>query len=202
LADNALVARRWVVIALLLFATSARADDVMPNAVPTVMYKRWAAAVSYGVSGVQARADGADRSLLAFFEMALRFRVVTQLEVGASIGGSLGRSLGLVTIEADVRYRLAAERPWNPFLYGSGGIATWGAKDTSHLVLRGGVGLERRFRQWAFDGRVELTRVSADETAPLGRFEERNGAWAASFGVSALYYWGSGGPNLKRHGVP
>jgi len=174
----------------------------MPNAVPTVMYKRWAAAISYGATGVQARTDGADAKILAFFEMALRFRVVTELEVGASIGGSFSRSFGFAEIQADVRYRIVPERPWNPFLYGSGGIATWSPEDTSHLVLRVGAGLERRFKQWAFDARVELTRVSADDTAPERPTEERYGVWAASLSMAALYYWGSGGHSLRRHGVP
>jgi hypothetical protein len=191
-----------MVMTLLLVAGSAGADDELPNAVPTVMYKRWAAAVSYGASAAQARTQDADPNVLAFFEMALRFRVVPAFEIGASAGGSFSRSLGFATIQADGRYRLFAERPWNPFLFGSAGIATWGAKDSSHLVMRAGVGVERRFQQWAFSLGAELTRVSADATAPERELEERYGVWAASLSMGALYYWGSGGRSLRRHGVP
>lgn len=191
-----------VALALLLFASRADADDLLPNAVPTVMYKRWSASNSYGLSGARARSDGAETRLLAFVELALRYRIVTQLEVGVALGGSIARSLGFATIQADVRYRLMAEMPWNPFVYGSAGIATWGPKESSHLVLRAGTGLERRFTHWAFDARVELSRVSADDTAPMLEVERRNGVWAASLGMSALYYWGSGGPSLRHHGVP
>lgn len=179
-------------VLLLLFATGAQADDELPNAVPTVMYKRWAAAVSYGASSVQARTDGAARSTLAYFELALRFRLIPELELGTSIGGSFSRSLGVATIEGDARYRLFAERPWNPFVFGSLGIATWSPNDSSHLVMRVGTGLERRFQQWAFSVGFELSRVSEDASAPETRMEERYGVWAGSLTMAALYYWGSG----------
>lgn len=176
----------------------------MPNAVPTVLYKRWAASTSYGVSGARARTGDAfsKTEVLVFFELALRYRIVRQLEVGLSGGGSLSRSSGFATIDADLRYRLYAERPWNPFLYGSAGIAQRGPRDPAHLALRVGGGIERRFQQWAFDGRIELTRFTADDTGVTGSIDERDGAWVASVAMSALYYWGSGGPSLRHHGVP
>ena len=40
--------------------------------------------------------------------------------------------------------------PWNPFLFGGIGIATWSPEDSFHLVTRAGAGVERRFQQWAF----------------------------------------------------
>ena len=103
--------RRWVALAsmtLLLIASNAGADDEMPNAVPTVMYRRWAAALSYGASTVRARTDDAEWNTLAFFDFALRYRVLPQLEVGASLGGSVSRSFGFITAQADVRYRMLA----------------------------------------------------------------------------------------------
>ena len=186
-------------IALLLVAASARADDdEMPNAVPTVMYKRWAAAISYGASTLEARTDGSERHILAFFEMALRYRVIAELELGASFGGSLSWSFGVVTFQADARYRLYAERPWNPFVFGSVGIAKWDARDSAHLMLRAGTGLERRFEQWAFSLGIELCRVSEDSSAPERYLERHYGAWNASLAMSAIYYWGSGGRPLNR----
>jgi hypothetical protein len=174
----------------------------MPNSVPTVMYQRWAASVSYGASTVQARTDAADRNTLALFELALRFRIRPELEIGGSLGGSFRRSFGFATIEADVRYRLLAERPWNPFVFGSAGIATWSPEDSSHLVLRAGTGLERRFERWALEVRAEMSRVSGDTTAPEYDIEERYGVWAASLSMAALYYWGNGAPRPHRHAVP
>jgi hypothetical protein len=195
LADTRQVARWMVAIAVLLFATRASAEDLMPNAVPTVMYKPWAASVTYGVSGE--RANSGDPEVLFFFELALRYRVVPQFEIGGSLGGSLSRTDGFATIELDLRYRFMAEMPWNPFMYAGIGIASFGAGNGPYPVVRAGAGVERRFKQWAFDARLEVTGVAADADAP-----NDNGVMAASLGMSALYYWGSGGPNLRHHGVP
>jgi hypothetical protein len=196
------MAARRAVMALLLIAGHAGADDELPNAIPTVMEKRWAAAMSYGVSGARARTEGAELQSLVFFELAFRVRVVPELELGVSGGGSAVRSFGFAAIQIDVRHRIAPEHAWNPFVYGGGGIATWSVEGSSRLVLRAGAGLERRFEQWAFDARVELTRVSPDPTAAERDLEERHGVWAASVAMSALYYWGSGGRAKRRRGAP
>lgn len=82
---------RWGALAstaLLLIAGSVAADDDLPNAVPTVMHRRWAASLAYGASTVRARAEDAQWDTLAYVDMALRYRVLPQLELGASMGGS------------------------------------------------------------------------------------------------------------------
>ena len=132
----------------------------------------------------------------------MRFRVIPQLEVGASFGGSVRRDFGFATIQADARYRILPEMPWNPFLFGGIGIATWSPEDSFHLVTRAGVGVERRFQQWAFSVGAEVSRVADDPTAPTRDMPEHFGAWSASLSMAALYYWGSGGPSLRRHGIP
>jgi hypothetical protein len=174
---------------LVLIAGSATADDDLPNAVPTVMHRRWAAALAYGASTVRARADDAQWDTLAYVDMALRYRVLPQLELGASMGGSFTWSSGFATLQADVRYRMRAEMPWNPFVFGSIGIAKWGPDDGAHLATRGGIGLERRFQQWAFSVGGELCRVAEDPAAPTNDMQERFGVWSATLTLAALYYW-------------
>lgn len=189
-------------LALLPLASTARADDELQSSVPTVMQRRWAGAVSYGASTLRARRDGADWNLLGFGEFALRFRIVPTIEIGASVSGAFSPSFGFAAIQGDVRYRLWAERAWNPFVFASLGAATWSAEDGSHLSTRAGLGLERRFEKWALGASAELFWVADDASAPEREMQEHFGAWSASLSMTALYYWGSGGRPAHRHGVP
>jgi hypothetical protein len=194
-----------VAIGFGLLAAGSAAAEEMPNAVPTVMYKRWGAEVTYGYDALRARTDGADVHHLIFFEMAVRFRIITELEVGASIGGALLPSLGYASLRGDVRYRLLAERPWNIALLAGVGFASFGYDSPKRLLVRGGVGVERRFQSWAFAAELHLARISDEpdlayvySDAELRRFGTLDGALS----IGALYYWGSGGPSLRRHGIP
>jgi hypothetical protein len=204
---------RFLVATTLALATNARADDIdeveFPNAVPTVMDKRWSVAMSYGPATLR-DGDG-DGQLIEgypylFADMAVRYRVVASAELGVSLSGIAmrehGYNDGYVSANADVRFRFAAERAWNPFLLGSIGVATFG-DDRAHMLVRAGAGLERRFRSWAFTADAQITRISGrdDEMSwPTSRYDV-SGALAAAFSLGAVYYWGTPQPRPVKHQI-
>ena len=194
-----------VLVALFALASDAQADEELPNAVPTVLYKRWAAAVAYGPSFVSARTDAAQYHTLVFFELAVRYRLIRELEIGGSIGGSLTRALGYVAFYADARYRWRAEMPWNAYLFASIGSGGFAPQDGKRLLVRAGAGVERRLKSWAFAADVQLVRISGNADVVVRGDESamsHHGALGVAVTAAALYYWGSGGPSLRRHGVP
>jgi hypothetical protein len=192
-----------VVVVVLAFTSSARAEDEMPNAVPTVLYKPWALAMAYGSDFTRARADDMPLHKLFFFEFALRYRVLRPLEVGLSIGGRFKPAFGYATIYADLRYRLLAEAAWNPYVLGGVGIAKIEYGGPWHLIMHAGVGLERRFISWAFATDIQLERAAGDGK-PMPYFLddqgelEHFGLVSVSVTLAATYYWGSGGHSRHR----
>lgn len=199
----AFMVRGWIAVCVLAVASSVRAE-VLPNAVPTVMYKRWAAAHAWGLGLLRPRSEDLTSKPVFYFDFALRFRVVPTLEVGTSAGVQGRRALGFLSLYADVRYRLMAERPWNPYALLGLGIASYDPERAWVLAMRGGIGLERRFQSWAFSSELQLCRIGADpEVMPLNLRTRlaHHGGLGASVSLAAIYYWGNGGPS-RRHGVP
>lgn len=197
--------RAWLVAVLLAVGSDARADEELPNAVPTVMYKRWAAAMAYGPAFERARADEAEYHPLMFGQFALRYRIVRILEVGGSFGVAGTREYGHGNFAADVRLRLRAEMAWNWFVLGSVGTAAFDPRDGWRLFVRGGLGVERRFERWAFSADAQLSRIAGNESVfahDVGSEMSQSGTVGLTGSLAAVYYWGSGAPPLRRHGVP
>jgi hypothetical protein len=183
-----------LVIACLLLATHAFADD--DHAIPSVTHRPWSASTSYGVGAVRARSDEANVLAAATFELGIRRRLLPNLEVSLALSGLFARGYGIGGLYADVRYRLLAERPWDPFVFGGVGFG-------SHVpVLHAGIGVERRFVSWGFACDVQIAHGTGDDTVTVrgkGSELEHFGALGAGLSISATYYWGR---PKKRRFVP
>jgi len=199
------VRRTLVFVTVLALATTAVADDELPNAVPTVMYKRWGFAMGYGPALLRARTDSASSYVLAGVDWSLRLRLRSDVEVAASLIAAVARYRGYASLSADLRYRLFAERPWNAYVLAGIGPANWFDEEGTVLHLRAGAGLERRFQSWAFSAELFAARVGNVESVQPRNVQTTfasHGVWNGSLLVAAIYYWGSGGRSLRRHGVP
>ena len=201
-----MVTTRWLSILLLAsIASSAHAEeddldpDELPNAVPSVMDRRWATSATYGPSTLVPRSPDFPVKVMFFGELSGRYRLVPTVELGLSLGGVVNRDDGYLAALGDVRYRMMAERPWNPFLLTSIGLARYAASQPSRVIARAGIGIERRFVNWAFSAEAQVSRIAgvAEENLMIVSVFEYFGAWGASGSMSAIYYWGEGRRRIK-----
>lgn len=183
-------------------ASPARADD--DYSFPTVMDRRWSASMAYGVVALRDRSPDPETHVVAGVDLALHLRLRPEWELGLALTGAVARGYGYAAIYPEIRYRFAAERPWNTYVCGSAGIARGDLDEPFRLFLRGGGGLERRLTRWAFAGELHVSRVNGNTdvmgnstSATLGHF----GALDAGLTVSAIYYWGRG-HRSRRQRVP
>jgi hypothetical protein len=161
---------KWLV--LLFLVGTAHADEL---SIPSVMDKRWSASTGYG-PGIVSDDDG--ETLAGTFELTLRFRIVPQLQINAGLSGVFVKDHAFGGLYADVHYRMLAERPWNPYVYGGLGYGGAFDDDSSGLLMRVGAGLERRLHSWAFAGDLNVASL-ADRSVKGGGLT-----------ISAIYYWG------------
>jgi hypothetical protein len=189
---------------LAVVARWAQADDELPNAVPTVMYKPWSVAFALGPAVLRARTSPTENHVVMYGDMAVRYRVAPPLEIGVALGGGLSHGAGYGGFFADIRYRALAEGVWNPFALASLIAANITGGDSFRLGLRGGLGIERRFQSWAFIVDTQLAWIVGDtevvvhgDNTELGHY----GAWSVSTSIGAVYYFGFGA-NRSRRRVP
>jgi hypothetical protein len=187
--------RWWMVLVAL--TTMARADDF-----PSVMDKPWSASTGYGPGFVRARSENPKVLPTLAVDLAIRRRLRPDLEVSLGLGGQFAK-YGFGGIFADLRYRISAERPWNPFLFGGLGAGGGAGSDGPGLLLRAGVGIERRLEKWAFAADFAISRSSGDDMVivrsdgtEIGHF----GAFGVGLSLSATYYWGR--TRTRRRFVP
>lgn len=141
----------------------------------SVMENRWAIGLSFGGMGLAA--DGADTATdFSIGELALRFRVTRHLELEVSAGGGRERTaddqdgdLAIAEAALAARWRFNPEGRWNLFAMGGIGGASVVRHDASdeershatHPLIMGGVGIERRFRHFAFQAEARLIAIAA-----------------------------------------
>lgn len=186
--------RGCLIVVVLLVALPARADVELPS----VMDHRWSVSVDLGVGALRAQASDTETRLVMAYDLALRFRIDPEIEVGLMLGGAAigptSEFTGYGAVLGEIRYRFFANRPWNSFVGLGAGIAGFG--DGSHLAARASVGVERRFDQAAISVSGRMTGVFSDDpesTAGGDNYElERSGAWDASAVLGFHYYWGRG----------
>lgn len=183
---------RWLAC-LVVVPSIAHAEE---SSIPSVMDKRWSAAMGYGVAIARPRTEDADAVLLFDGQFSLHFRVVPELQIGLALGGGFSVAgvddrEGYGGIFIDARYSFAVERAWHPMLTGGIGYARG-------TFARGGIGLERRFVSWAFSLEAHLTRTGGNDDA-LDELE-RFGVWSVGTDLAARYHWGGG--TKRRRFVP
>ena len=172
---------------------------------PGVMADRWAIGLDIGSLGLKPQTTGAQNVDFGELELAARFRLRPELELGASFfgGGSKG-DLSAAGFYADVRYRFLADRPFNVFATGSLGVAAVAGKNATDTEkagrgsLRLGAGLEYRFAfGLALEAQLRLVAVAENKKVPsLGgapltvQYElERYGLGGGSLVIGAVYYF-------------
>ncbi len=165
--------RVCLIVVLAMIATPARAQPV-EHSIATVMDHRWA--VEFLVGGGTFTANEPETPFLgvALIELALRFRLRPDLEVGliGKGGGGITTKVSEAGIYADVRYRIQAERPWNGFVALGVGVETFYARPSNDVemepraALRFGVGIERRFRTWSLEGAIQVTAIDSNRDVP------------------------------------
>jgi len=184
---------RLLVLALApLFATAtayAQAPgEVAPEAAPpttvdpcsgaphqSVMANRWAVGINLGAFSVAPK-DATDDQTTDFrtSELSIRYRVGLHLELELLLNGgrqvlkdNTDGQLAMGGGTFGLRYRFAAERPWNWWLMGGLGATVIERKDSTreerdaatrpHMAL--GIGLERRFRRFALQAELRALAI-------------------------------------------
>ena len=145
-------------------AGTARADEPLPNSVPSVMDRQWAFAIGFAGGVMQPQTDDTRLFAYGLIQAALRYRPLDVLEVGVSMTSGGTFDYGQAGLYADLRYRLMAEEAWNPFLLLGVGASLATSSNMSPLndfrrSLRLGVGIERRFVSWGFAAEVHLFAI-------------------------------------------
>lgn len=146
-----------------------------------VMQNRWAVGLSFGSLGIAPRDQPDNPSKFAIGGLSLRFRATLHLEIEASFAGGKEKladgtdgTRQVDTSTLGLRYRFAAERPWNWWVMagiGSLSITQQGATDQERQDARKpmgqlGIGIERRFRHFAINAELRSIGIGPDQNQP------------------------------------
>lgn len=175
---------------LVLAPAVAHAEE---PSIPSVIEKRWSVSTGYGVALARPRTDDAEIAAMIDFQLAFRFRIIPELQLGLVVDGAVDNKHGFAGLALEVRYSFAAERPWHPYLEGAAGFSSAGG-----VFLQGGLGVERRFISWAFSLEAHVARAGGGDNA-FDDFE-RFGVLAGGLDLAAHYNWG--GSRKRRRFVP
>ncbi len=195
---------RLALLFVIAMSSAAHADDDdVPDAIPSVMDRRFAVSIAQGASTLQS-SDVAP--VLLGVEVAAWFRARPELELGGSLAGGVTPKSGWAGLFANLRYRLMPERPWTPYLLASLGEGTviprWGDSTGAHLAVRAGVGIERRFESWGFAAELQgiwIDGAATDEYLDADGMMEPDTVSGMSLLVGAVYYIGRTHPrNCER----
>lgn len=168
---------------------------------PSVMDKRWDVAADLAIESVSP--DGGAGVNFAVFELAGRFRMRPEFELGMSLDLGSGDAGDMATwgVYGDIRYHLPADNPWHLVLLGSiGAVAVYGksAPDVEHRPrgsLRTGVGVERRFGRFALEADLKVFLVNGNNDVALDPVGNNPNTLAhdsltgISFGIGARVYF-------------
>ncbi len=188
-----------------------------PEAAPVpVRPLRWSVGVGIGSVGLAPHSDSSNETQFGVAQLAVRYRATAHLEIELAVAG--GREQLEDGHEGDrevdqavlaLRYRFAPDRPWNWWVMagmGSLTVASQYATDddreaAAQSTLQFGIGLERRFRRFAFqlEGRAvgvapkDEATVAVDGDVKPTPPPDAGGTREPTIG----YYPGSSGEGLK-----
>ncbi|HEV7556803.1 MAG TPA: hypothetical protein VGO00_15160 [Kofleriaceae bacterium] len=197
-------ARACLGLFVVVATSTARADEPLPNSVPSVMDRPWAFAIGFGCGVMQPQTDDTRLFAYGLIQAALRYRPLDVLEVGVSMTSGGTFDFGQAGLYADLRYRLIAEEAWNPFLLLGIGASLATSSNMSPLndfrrSLRLGVGIERRFVSWGFAAELHMFAIGGnDDVATMFTLDtpaqhlSDSTVLGGSLSAFAIYYWGRG----------
>lgn len=141
---------------------------IASDAIP-VMANRWAVGLSVGSLSIAPKDTPDNKTDFAIGELSLRYRATYHLELELALGGGQEKlqdgtqgDREVSTGQLGLRYRFAADRPWNWWLgagIGSLSVTPVGATDQQKQDARLpmgslSIGLERRWHQFALDAEL------------------------------------------------
>lgn len=139
---------------------------------------RWSIGVGFGSVGLAPHQDPENETDFAIGQLAVRYRATTHLEIELAVAGGReqledgedgDREVNQAVLA--LRYRFSPQRAWNWWLMagmGSLTVASQYASDeereaASQSTLQLGVGLERRFRHFAFQVEARAVGVAPND---------------------------------------
>lgn len=151
---------------------------IVPEAAPAPRPLRWSIGLGFGSVGLAPHQDPENESDFAIGQLALRYRATTHLEIELAVAGGREQLEDGEEGDRDVsqavlalRYRFSPQRAWNWWIMagmGSLTVASQYATDEEReaavqSTLQLGVGLERRFRHFAFQVEARAVGVAPND---------------------------------------
>jgi hypothetical protein len=134
-----------------------------------VMANRWAVGLSAGSLSIAPKDAPDDKTQFGIGELSLRFRATYHLDVDLAVGGGREQlddgsqgDLQVQTVLASLRYRFAADRPWNWWVgagFGAHAVTRYDATheeqdDAERPLAALSIGVEHRWRHFALQAEL------------------------------------------------
>jgi hypothetical protein len=139
---------------------------------PSVMDRRWAVSAGIGWESFEAKVDNGYKVTFAMVDLAGRFRIRREIELGLGLvaGGAEAGELTTGGLFIDGRYRFRAEKAWNIYVGLGLGVQSVANKDGTEDEKKGRgalrvvpFGIERRWSKLAIFGEVRVVGVAQNK---------------------------------------